>query len=178
MTTTETWKSIPDFPHYEASDHGRIRSIARTVHGKQRTRRFKETVLRPGLSKNGYHHVTLFRDGIRYRSKWVHRLVLLTFNGPSILEVNHKNGLKTDAHLHNLEYVTRSDNEKHSNRVLGKKSYMNRAKITEADSKEIRRLHAGGIAQPALASQYKLHQSHISRIVNMKRWNAPVINTF
>ena len=41
-----------------------------------------------------------------------------TFVGNSKYEINHKDGDKTNNRLENLEYVTHSENQKHSYRVL------------------------------------------------------------
>lgn len=66
---TESWRSIPGHPGYEASDLGRIRNAE--------TRR----VLTPCIHKpNGYFYVRLNKSGTtRFK---VHRLVLETFVGP------------------------------------------------------------------------------------------------
>jgi hypothetical protein len=56
-------------------------------------------------SPNGYVRVTIKGE------KWsVHRLVMNLFVGPSNLTVNHKNEIKNDNRLSNLEYDTIGDN--------------------------------------------------------------------
>ena len=52
--------------------------------------------------------------------KFVHRLVALAFvpGWREGLEVNHKNGDKTDNRADNLEWVTHSENHRHSRDVL------------------------------------------------------------
>lgn len=53
----------------------------------------------------------------------VHRLVVSAFIGaiPKDMEVNHKNGVKDDNRVENLEIVTPKENVRHSIEVLGKK---------------------------------------------------------
>jgi hypothetical protein len=86
-TQTVTWKPIPGFRWYEASDHGEIRSIDRTVG----TRHLKGTVLKPQPNNGGYLLVKLTDDQGGKRTCSVHRLVMLTFVGecPAGMQVRH-----------------------------------------------------------------------------------------
>jgi HNH endonuclease len=70
--------------------------------------------LKPGLMSKGYLSVA-----IAGKSQLVHRLVAMAFLGSSTLQVNHKNGVKTDNRIGNLEYVTAQQNIRHSVDVLG-----------------------------------------------------------
>ena len=66
-------------------------------------------------------HVCLCKNNVK-KSWAVHRLVAEAFlkRGKDKTEVNHKNGIRSDNKAENLEWVTRSENEKHAYRVLGK----------------------------------------------------------
>lgn len=94
---TEAWAPVADFPGYEVSNDGRVRS--RGV-----------VILKPWLNRRGYLVVKLARDQ-RKHSRTVHRLVLAAFVGPGDgLDACHGNGDRTDNRLANLRYGTRSDN--------------------------------------------------------------------
>lgn len=68
-----------------------------------------------GLDKKGYERIRLI-DGKRGSTKKVHRLVAQAFLGDysEHLQVNHKNCVKDDNRLLNLEMVTQSENTKHA----------------------------------------------------------------
>jgi hypothetical protein len=118
----EVWQPIPGFPYYEASSMGRIRMLTHDekAHNKwgEMTRRRNGRILqiKPGI--NPQYLACCILD----RTRSVHRMVAMAFHGvpPSNLEVNHINGIKTDNRPENLEWVTTSENELHSYRVLGK----------------------------------------------------------
>lgn len=102
MTGAEEWRPVVDWEErYEVSNLGRVRRLA-----TGRIMRFARHVA-------GYSNVGL-SPGVNTRT--VHRLVGEAFLGPrpSGHQINHKNGDKTDNRLENLEYVTPSENVRHS----------------------------------------------------------------
>ncbi len=71
-------------------------------------------LLKPRIRKStGYYSVVLYRPK---KSYLVHRLVALHFipNPENKPQVNHKDGDKSNNHYINLEWVTNSENQKHS----------------------------------------------------------------
>lgn len=64
------------------------------------------------------------------RPKLVHRLVARGYapNPDNKREVNHKNGVRGDCRASNLEWVTPSENIRHSYKELGRKSNINTGK--------------------------------------------------
>ena len=78
----------------------------------------KNEIRKTQLDSDGYENIFLFKNGKRFTRK-VHRLVAQTFipNLNNKLEVNHINGIKTDNNMENLEWCTRSENEKHAHKI-------------------------------------------------------------
>lgn len=96
----EIWKPIPSNPAYEASSHGRIRS--------------KHGILRHTDNGNGYLYVSFTPLGGTNQKKAVHRLVAEAFLGTNSFGVNHKNGIKSDNRIENIEYLTHRENICHA----------------------------------------------------------------
>ena len=138
----EEWK--PCFEgHYEASSEGRIRRS----HQSSGTRAGK---LLGQHNAGGYLMVVCSVKG-KANTKKVHRLVAAAFLGPcpSGLEVNHIDGIKSNNSAVNLEYVTRSRNQRHA-RALGLFSPYRRHPQSTID--EIRRLYSQGLNFTAIAA--------------------------
>lgn len=108
----ETWRPVTGYEGlYEVSDHGRVRSVDRTVtFANGWTRDYSSQIISP--SKRVYWRVTL-RDETGRRRTWkLHTLVLAAFVGPRPegSEGRHLDDNKDDNRLSNLAYGTRSQN--------------------------------------------------------------------
>jgi len=110
---SESWRPIPGWEgYYEASDRGRIRSLARRVPGRRPAgQAVPGRVLKLVPDTHGYLTVTLCRNGTGERG-YVHRLVLLAFVGAPLpgLEGCHNDGDCTNNRLGNLRWDTSAAN--------------------------------------------------------------------
>lgn len=103
----EIWKSIvgwEDF--YEVSNFGDVRSIDRIVNCCYNSKQLvKGRILSQRPNQNGYLMVSLYRNHQR-TVKYAHRLVAEAFieNPQCLPQVNHRDEIKTNNHVDNLEW--------------------------------------------------------------------------
>lgn len=112
----ETWKTIKGFENYQVSDFGRIISLKRIIMRKDnKPLTINGGILKPLKKYNGYCQVHLIHNK-RSKDISIHRLVSLAFipNPENKPQINHKNGIKDDNVLTNLEWCTSSENLKHA----------------------------------------------------------------
>ncbi len=78
-----------------------------------------ERLLKPSLTRKGYHRIHLCKNG-KATSMFIHRLVSEAFleKNDESLQVNHKNYIRTDNRIENLEWVTQKENIAHSYKRL------------------------------------------------------------
>lgn len=107
----EAWIDIKGYEGlYKISNMGRVKSLEKEI-GFRKTK--PETIKRGYIQHKGYVKVQLNKSG-KHKNPFVHRLVIGHFTQESFLEVNHKNMVKTDNRLENLEYVTGKENVNHA----------------------------------------------------------------
>lgn len=162
----ETWKAIKGFEkQYEVSNIGNVRSIDRVVkHYREGfTRKYKGTSKATRLTSDGYLKCNLKNNGERFDFR-VHRLVAEAFipNIDNKPVINHKNGIKTDNRVENLEWCTVSENVIHATRTR-----LIKTKLTDIQAMEI---FNSNLSQRALAEVYNINHTIVWRIKNKKAY--------
>lgn len=166
------WRAVADFPGYEVSDLGEVRSWKKSGPGSGC--RTVPLVLAQRVDIKGYLHVGLSR-GSKPRSAPVHRLVARAFLGPCPegLQIRHGVGGKLDNRVVNLCYGTGAENSADRRRDgTGNGGERNgRTKLTAIQVAEIRAIYtAGGVTPRVLGERYGVAQTTIRYIVAGETW--------
>lgn len=102
----EVWKDVVGYEgYYQVSNLGRVKNV--------KTQR----ILRQAKDKGNYCIVSLSKQ-CKHKTRTVHSLVAESFirktNKKQKLQVNHKDGNKSNNNVNNLEWITPSENLKHA----------------------------------------------------------------
>jgi predicted XRE-type DNA-binding protein len=160
----EIFKTIPGFEDYEISKNGEIISLK---YGKWK-------YLNPGINKDGYREVRLYKDGYGYLKR-IGYIILSAFvsSCPRGKEMSHLNGNKLDDRLENLKWETHEKNIQrrieHGTANKGEKN--GRAKLTNNQVIQIKKMIAQRYIQGYIAGMFNISRPIISHIKNNKIWD-------
>lgn len=154
------WKTVPFEDLYEVSSGGKVRNI--------KSKHIKST----RIDKYGYERVTLYPSGKTYS---IHRLVMLVFSPENLNEtINHKDGVKTNNDLKNLEWCSSRENSIHRSKILypdsGAKGSSNpMSSITEDVAKEIKYSPFIGLNNREIGDIFGVSSEVVRRIRSCER---------
>ena len=123
-----------------------------------RTRKY----LKPWIDRDGYHRVRLGDAN----HQGMHRLVANKYipNPESKPFVNHINGIKSDNHVSNLEWVTQSENELHAYKT----GLKNTGHLSKLSPQDVTKILGSSEKGSVLAKKYGVTPTRIWQIRNGK----------
>ena len=133
----------------------------------------------PYKTSNGYLNIKLCKDRKRHTFQ-IHRLVALAFisNPECKKEVNHKNSIKIDNKLENLEWATPKENSQHC--IQNNPDELQRRKcnglkfrkLSFEAAESIRKLYStGNYSHRKLGSMFDIAKTSIGMILNNEIYN-------
>lgn len=175
----EIWKDVQGYDgKYQISNMGKVKSLPRIALCRNGIIKSVPGGIMVAKVSNGYLIIGL-RDGKKKRFFTVHSLVAKAFiaNPQDNRQVNHKNGNKADNRAENLEWVTASENVRHSFRVLNRpKNYGRKngsCRLTEDNVRFIRAHYIPGhpiFGQSAMARQFSVTQYAVRSVITGHCW--------
>lgn len=172
----EEWRDISGYEgYYQVSSLGRVRSCDRIIKHPRGDRMAKGRILKTNLDCYGYPRLSLCKDG-KQTTRAIHPLVAEVFLGDRLdgYEVNHKNGVKDDNRVENLEWCTHLENMRHAVETgltpcfVGENHPL--SLLTESQVLEIRELRANGEKIRVIAEMYGVSQGAVSGAVYGNNW--------
>lgn len=165
--TPERWLPVVGWEGcYEVSSLGRVRNVRET---RPRPAGY---VLKGSLNVWGYPYVTLACNGT-HKGFQIHALVAYAFLGPRAtgMEINHRNGQKTDNSVGNLEYLTKTEHVSWGMQLgqVSRGEDNGQSKLTESEVREIRSLR-GKVRQVDLAARFGVSQVLIGIVQRGDGW--------
>lgn len=135
----------------------------------------KSIIIKHHYTGNGYPTVTLYKEGKGIKN-YCHRLVAQAFldNPHGKRTVNHKNGVRTDNRLENLEWMSYSENIRHAIdtglNVPRKGSQFTNTRFSEPDVFLLKKMMKAGISIQKLSPIYGVKDYVLANIRAGRRW--------
>lgn len=165
--TDSIWLEHPELPGYRFSPEGRALSLMGS----------RPLIMKSSISSNGYVLMSFQKNGKKTR-QLLHRLIgqIFVHGHKDRLQINHKNGIKTDNRATNLEWVTPKQNIAHLRDVLGSEwaSGQDHGSSTITDAQAIRALrlrYKGRKSYRAIEDLTGISKGVLDGLLRGKRWS-------
>lgn len=138
--------------------------------------RITDRIIDQYLNRYGYYTVSIKLRTKLYRTCFVHRLMMMTFNyipDYKYFVVDHLNGIKTDNRINNFEWVTPEENTRraHKNGLTVMGQDCSWSKLNEEQVKQICELIASKQYKITdIANMYNVSVTTIGDIARGKQW--------
>lgn len=171
--STIVYRSAPSLPEefYRVGSDGSLWSRQKRGRGAGKAGPWRR--VKDHIKGRGYRKFRVAVNGV-IQEPYVHQLVLETFIGPCPpgMQACHNNGDRTDNRAANLRWDTPAANQAdriiHGTDCRGEKHY--RAKVTEEEVREMRRLAQQGATPTELARRFGISDATIGSIVRWQTW--------
>ena len=161
----EIWRDVENYEgHYKVSNYGRIKSLY-----------YKNGKILSGGFDTGRYLMLHLNKGKKSKTILCHKLVARAFlvNFENKREINHKDGVKNNNCVWNLEWATRKENMQHAARIglIRNGESSGKAKLTNEQVKFIREVYIPrdkNFGLKALARKFGVGKDAMSDIINKK----------
>lgn len=167
----EIWKDVKDFEgYYQISNLGRVKSLKRIVpRSDNKIRTIFERILANSFDKDGYARVCLSKNG-KLKHFRINILVGLAFLGIPDFEngyiFDHKNNIKTDNRVFNLQIIsTRENTSKDKFRLHTSSKYVG-VSLEKSSKKWVANIRINGKATKIgrFANEYDAHLAYQNKL--------------
>lgn len=175
LESMEKWRWVVGYEGlYEISSCGGLRSVMR----KDSLGRVRKSVVKAtSVNPNGYVQSILYREN-KGKNVYIHRLIAVAFleNTSNYPEINHRDGVKINNVMSNLEWCTPSYNKRHAI-SLGLRGPINhkgeahpQCKLSEKEVRGIWKRYLDGDNTVAIANEYKITEAMVRAIGVCRVW--------
>lgn len=173
----ERWIDIQGYEGlYQISSHGNVRSLDRSKKANHNNYYIaKGKLLKHSFNHKNYPEVALYNKEGKRRNHRIHKLVATNFlvKGSNQTQINHKDGIKSNNNIDNLEWCTGEENIYHAYETglykHGQESHL--SLLTEKEVLEIIELRKQGLLQKEISQKFNVSVGAIANILSGKSWN-------